>query len=100
MLNVDLLDLEVIPVEVAAKIKIMPKDTNVDFEKLKSDIESVIPKGVRLHGFAEEPIAFGLRALITVIIVKDGEGGTEIAEESFAKVHDVESVQVIELSRI
>ncbi len=87
-------------VEVAAKIKIMPKDTNVDFEKLKSDIGSVIPKGVRLHGFSEEPIAFGLRALIAVIIVKDGEGGTEIAEESFAKVHDVESVQVIELSRI
>ncbi len=86
--------------EVVAKIKIMPKGPDINFEKLKADIKAVIPEGARLHGFTEEPIAFGLRALIAVIIVKDEEGGTEIAEESFAKVRDVESVQVIELSRI
>lgn len=86
--------------EVVAKIKIMPKGPDKNFEKLKADIKAVIPEGARLHGFTEEPIAFGLRALIAVIIVKDEEGGTEIAEESFAKVRDVESVQVIELSRI
>ena len=86
--------------EVAAKIKIMPKGSDIDFEKLKADIKAAIPEGVRLRGFAEEPIAFGLRALIAVIMVKDEEGGTEIAEDSFSKVQDVESVQVIELSRI
>ncbi len=85
---------------VAATIKIMPKDLDIDFEKLKVDIRAAIPEGSRLHGFAEEPIAFGLRALIATIIVKDEEGGTEKVEESFAKVHGVESVQVIELSRI
>ena len=86
--------------EVAATIKIMPKGPDIDFEKLKADIKAAIPEGARLHGFAEEPIAFGLRALIAVIIVKDEEGGTGVAEQSFANVHDVESVQVIELNRI
>lgn len=86
--------------EVVAKVKIMPKDPDTDFERLKADIRAVMPEGARLHGFAEEPIAFGLRALIIVIIVKDTEGGTEKAEELFSNVHGVESVQVIELSRI
>ncbi|HIH36756.1 MAG TPA: elongation factor 1-beta [Methanocellales archaeon] len=85
---------------VAATIKIMPKDPNIDFEKLKADIRAAVPEGARLQGFAEEPIAFGLKALIAAIIVKDEEGGTERAEESFAKVHGVESIQVIEFSRI
>ncbi|MDI6859868.1 MAG: elongation factor 1-beta [Methanocellales archaeon] len=86
--------------EVAAKIKIMPKGIGTDFEKLKADILAVMPEGARLQGFAEEPIAFGLKALMAVVLVEDAEGGTEKVEEAFVKVHGVESVQVIDLGRI
>ncbi len=73
---------------------------DVDLNKLKESLKSVIPQGARLHSFAEEPVAFGLKALIVVIKVGDIEGGTEKVEEAFCKVEGVESVNVVELGRL
>ena len=86
--------------EVAAKIKIMPAGVETDLEALKGGLEAVIPEGVKLHGFSEEPIAFGLKAVIAVVVVGDIEGGTDRVEEAFAAVDDVESVSVMELGRL
>ncbi len=86
--------------EVAAKIKVMPSGMEVNLQKLQDELKKVIPKGVRLHGFSEEPVAFGLKALMVVVKVGDIEGGTEAVEEAFGKVEGVESVSVIELGRM
>ncbi len=86
--------------EVAAKIKVMPAGMDVDLNKLKKALEKAIPKGARLHGFSEEPVAFGLKALMVVVKVGDIEGGTEKVEEAFSKVSGVESVSVEELGRM
>lgn len=86
--------------EVAARIKIMPEGMDVDLNKLKETLTKAIPKGARLHSFSEEPVAFGLKALIVVIKVGDIEGGTETVEEAFRKVKGVESVSVEELGRM
>ncbi len=86
--------------EVAAKIKIMPSGMDVDLNKLKESLKKAIPKGARLHVFTEEPVAFGLKAVIAVIKVGDIEGGTEKVEEAFSKVDGVESVSVVELGRM
>ncbi len=86
--------------EVAAKIKIMPAGVETDLVALKGGLEAVIPEGVKLHGFSEEPIAFGLKAIIAVVVVGDIEGGTDRVEEAFAAVDDVESVSVMELGRL
>jgi elongation factor 1-beta len=86
--------------EVAARIKIMPSGMDVDLNKLKDALTKVVPAGARVHGFSEEPVAFGLKALIVVIKVGDIEGGTEKVEEAFSKVKGVESVSVEELGRM
>ncbi|HEY9205796.1 MAG TPA: elongation factor 1-beta [Candidatus Methanoperedens sp.] len=86
--------------EVAAKIKVMPSGMEVDLKKLQEQLKKVIPQGARLHGFSEEPVAFGLKALIVVIKVGDIEGGTEKVEEAFSKIKEVESVSVVELGRM
>jgi len=86
--------------EVAAKIKVMPSGTDVDLKKLQEELKKVIPEGAKLHGFSEEPVAFGLKALMVVVKVGDVEGGTEKVEEAFSKVKGVESVSVEELGRI
>ncbi len=86
--------------EVAARIKVMPSGMDVDLNKLKEALTKVIPAGARLHGFSEEPVAFGLKALIVVVKVGDIEGGTEKVEEAFSKVKGVESVSVDELGRM
>ena len=84
---------------VVAKIKVMPKSTETDFKMLKANIEKAIPKGVRLSGFMEEPVAFGLKALIVVVVLEDTEGGSESAESAISSVEDVESIQVVEVGR-
>lgn len=86
--------------EVAAKIKVMPSSPDVDLNELKEKLEKAIPEGAKLHGFSEEPIAFGLKALMVVVKVGDAEGGTEIVEEAFSKVDGAESVTVEELGRM
>ncbi len=86
--------------EVAAKLRIMPSGMDVDLNKLKESLTKVIPKGTKLHGFSEQPVAFGLKALIVVVKVGDVEGGTEKVEEAFSKVKGVESVNVEELGRM
>ena len=86
--------------DVAAKIKIMPTGMDVDLDELKKALTKAVPKGARLHGFSEEPVAFGLKALMVVVKVGDLEGGTELVEEAFGKVKGVENVSVEELGRM
>ncbi len=86
--------------EVVAVIKIMPNGVDVDLEKLKENLAVAVPAGVDLKGIAEEPIAFGLVALMATVIVGDVEGGTDSVENAFAEVPDVESVQVAEIGRL
>src|SRR3990170_5712183 len=86
--------------EVAAKITVMPSGMDVDLNKLKETLTKVVPQGARIHGFSEEPVAFGLKALMVVVKVGDIEGGTEKVEEAFRKVKGVESVAVEELGRM
>lgn len=87
--------------DVAAKIKIMPESVDTDLAELKEKLKSAIPAGAELHGgIVEDPIAFGLKALIVTLIVNDQEGGTEAVEEAFAKIPGAENVQVLEAYRI
>jgi len=84
---------------VIAKIKIMPSSPDADLEKLKEKIKAAIPGDTKLCEMGEEPIAFGLKAIMAVVTVGDVEGGTDRVEEAFAKVEGVESVQIISLDR-
>ena len=85
--------------QVAAKIKIMPESVDTDLGELKKKLEEVLPEGTELYSSAEEPIAFGLKALMLDISVSDKEGGTEEVEEAFMNVPGVDNVQVVGLGR-
>ena len=67
--------------EVLTTMKIMPDSPDVDLDAIKATIESSMPEGAKLHDMAEEPIAFGLVAIILQFITDDGEGGSEPVEE-------------------
>jgi elongation factor 1-beta len=47
-----------------------------------------------------QPIAFGLKALLITVIVEDKEGGTEAVEASLSAIDEVESVQVVAVTRM
>lgn len=86
--------------EVVATIKLMPESPEVDLAQVKENVEKSIPEGTELHKIEEEPIAFGLVALNVMVIVDDGEGGTEKAEEVFSQMDDVASVEVVDVRRL
>lgn len=86
--------------EVLAKIKIMPEGAEVDLEELKKKIEEGMPRGARLHRVLEEPVAFGLRALVADVIVDDAEGGTDKIEDFISSLEGVSSIQIVSLTRL
>jgi elongation factor 1-beta len=85
--------------DVAAILKVMPESPEIDLEALKETITNTLDKDI-LERIEEEPIGFGLVALNVTIVVDDGEGGTEPAEEALAALEEVQSVEVTDVRRL
>jgi elongation factor 1-beta len=86
--------------KVAAKIKVMPQDPEIDLDALEEKLEAALPEGATINGFERDDVAFGLVALLPTVIVPDEAGGTEAVEEAFAGVDGVESVSVDSVGRL
>ena len=86
--------------EVLTTMKIMPDSPDVDLEAIKSTIESSMPEGARIHEISEEPIVFGLVAVILQFITEDGEGGSEAVEEMVQAIDGVASFEVTGVGRL
>lgn len=86
--------------KVAAQIKVMPSDPEVDLDGLQERLEDSLPEGATINRVDREDVAFGLVALHPTVLVADDAGGTEAVEESFEAVDGVESVSVESVGRI
>ncbi|MGZ4883682.1 MAG: elongation factor 1-beta [Halobacteriota archaeon] len=86
--------------EVAVQLKIMPNGPEVDLKGLSNRITSQVAQYGRMYSCEVQPIAFGLKALMLTVIVEDKEGGTEAVEASISKIDEVESVQVVAVTRM
>lgn len=79
---------------VVVSYKIFPIDIAVDFDKLKKKIEESLPKSASIYGFGEEPIAYGLNALIAHIkIPEDKSGLLDKIEQNFSTISEISQVQ-------
>lgn len=86
--------------DVLTTMKIMPDSPDVDLDAIKVTIESSMPEGAKLHDMAEEPIAFGLVAIILQFITDDGEGGSEPVEEMVQAIDGVASIEITGVGRL
>ena len=86
--------------KVAANMKIMPQNPEIDLDELQERLEASLPEGAQINGFERDDVAFGLVALLPTVIVADDAGGTEVVEDAFADVEGVESVSVEDVGRI
>ena len=87
--------------KVLASIKIFPDDAGLDLESLKSRIGEALPAGVTVQRFDEEPVAFGLVALIAhVLLPEDEEGKMDQVEQAIKTVHQVSEIQVLRVGRV
>lgn len=86
--------------KVASQVKVMPTSPEVDLDALESRLEDALPDGADLNDTGREDIAFGLVAIIAMVVIPDDAGGTEAVEEAFAAVDEVESVSIENVTRI
>ena len=84
---------------VLIKIKIMPVSPETDLEEIKNKSHDVITdnKGRNIR-FNEEPVAFGLKAVI-VSFDLDEKNPLDYIEEDLRKIENVNSIQVIDMRR-
>jgi len=86
--------------KVAAKMKVMPQSPDIDLDELQQKLEASLPQGAEIRSVERDDVAFGLVALLPMVVVPDDAGGTEAVEESFSDVDGVESVSVEEVGRL
>jgi len=86
--------------EVLTTMKIMPDSPDVDLEAIKAATKDSMPEGAKLHDISEEPIAFGLVAIILNFITEDGEGGSEPVEEMVSAIEGVASFEITGVGRL
>lgn len=80
-------------------LKIMPVSPAVKLDELEVRLKEVINKfESKVHKVEKQPIAFGLNALIFIIIWPDNKGSDEL-EKALLRVEDVGSVQVTDIRR-
>ena len=80
--------------------KIMPESLDVDLEKLKEKTKAAVESfesGVFSES-KEEPIAFGLKALIITIALSEDEE-SEAVEKALSEIEGVSSVEMIDYRR-
>ena len=82
-----------------AKIKVLPKEVGTDLKKMASSIEKVLPKGAAIKRTGEEPIAFGLVALLLDVQVEEKEGAVDRLEEAVKTSNLVSEVEVKGISK-
>jgi len=84
---------------VAVQVKIMPESPDVSMKNLKKKAEETIIKlGGKLNNVKEEPIAFGLNALIITMAWPE-EKETGIIESELEKLEGTSSAKIIDYRR-
>ena len=84
---------------VVVRLKVLPDDISVPLGELVEQIRRKLPEGSTLLRSSEEPIAFGLSALILDVKVSEEEGALDRLESSIKEVEHISQVDVIGVSR-
>jgi elongation factor 1-beta len=74
--------------------KVFPTDVIINFDDLKKKIEANMPEFASVQGYGEEPIAFGLKALL--MQVKFPEDKTGVLEEFEKKLEGISEISQLQ----
>jgi len=80
--------------------KVFPEDIMPSFDGLKAQIKNALPEFAKIEGYGEEPVAFGLVALLVQIrYPEDKSGLVDEFEEKLAKIPGVSQAQTFQVRR-
>jgi len=86
---------------VLVSLKIFPSDIDVNREALKKEIRKNLPSYASVYQFEEEPIAFGLVALIAhILLPEDRSGGIDEVESNLRKITEISDFQTLMVRRV
>jgi elongation factor 1-beta len=83
---------------VAITFRVLPDDPETDLERIKSRIRERLEGSLR--DLREQPVAFGLNAILAVAVVNDAEGGSDRLEQSLAAIPGVGSVETVDVTLV
>ena len=83
-----------------ARIKILPQDVAIKPDQLLKDISDSLLEGMAIRNSTEEPIAFGLVALIADIKFEDKEGSMEELENLLNSIENISQIEVKAVSKL
>jgi translation elongation factor aEF-1 beta len=85
---------------VMVSMKIFPEDITIDLSNLREQIIKILPQSVSVRKFAEEPIAFGLVALIAHILMSEEKSGElEKVENAIRNIKGVSNIETFMMQR-
>ena len=80
--------------------KVFPEDIVENFDDLKKKIQNIMPEFSAIEGYGEEPIAFGLVALLVQVkFPEDKTGIVDEFEERLAKISGISQAQTFMVRR-
>jgi translation elongation factor aEF-1 beta len=80
--------------------KVFPEDIMESFDDLKNQIAKILPEFATLEGYGEEPIAFGLVALLVQVrFPEDKTGLVDEFETALGKIERVSQAQTLMVRR-
>ncbi len=83
-----------------AKYKLMPTSPEVNLDEIKESAKKIIEEfGGENKEYTEEPIAFGLKAVIIFFFYQDDKNPEEL-EQKFSEIENVNSVELIDMRKI
>ena len=86
--------------DIVISFKIFPSEASIDLTLLREKIKRQLPRFASVHGFAEEPVAFGLSALIVhIILPEDRSGGLDEVERHLTKMKEISQIESIMVRR-
>jgi elongation factor 1-beta len=84
-------------------MRVYPSDLQIDLNALKDAIGLSLSEGsegVEIRRSLEEPIAFGLKALVLQIVARDEERQMESIEKRIRNVEGVGEIEILMISRV
>jgi len=81
------------------RMRILPAEAESNLEEVIELIEKSVPEGMEMKSSSLEPIAFGLKAVISDFLLDDAEGQMDKLEESIKRVQGVGEIEVTNISR-
>jgi len=86
--------------KIIASLKILPIDINIDLNLLRDEVEKSLPENTSIYKFEEDPIAFGLVALIAhILLPEEGEDINKI-EKAIMDLKEVSQLETLMVRRV